>query len=44
MDKNYNAINIFSKYLFLTSSKMQPCLLKESLKTQKKLKELAAMY
>ena len=44
MGKNYNVVNFFSKYLFLTSSKMQPYLLKESLKTQKKLKELAAMY
>ena len=32
------------KSILLTSSKLQPCLLKQPLKTQRKLKELETMY
>ena len=53
IDRNYDVITFILKYLyfkkteqlfFLTSSKLQPYLLKLFLKTQKKLKELDIMY
>ena len=53
IDRNYDVITFIRKYLyfkkteqlfFLTSSKLQPYLLKLFLKTQKKLKELDIMY
>ena len=48
MDRNYDAI-IFKEGLglpvLMTSSKLEPCLLKQPLKTRKKkLKELEIMY
>ena len=53
IDRNYDVITFILQYLyfkkteqlfFLTSSKLQPYLLKLFLKTQKKLKELDIMY
>ena len=53
MDRNYDPINIISKNLFLRRPrvanfadiiKIEPCLLKQHLTTQKKLKELEIKY
>ena len=54
MDRNYDVITFISRHLsfkkawgqpfLLTPSKLKPCLLKQSLKTQEKLKELEIMY
>ena len=53
MDRNYDVIPFIPKYfilrrhrvaILLTSSKLQLCLLKKSLKTQNKLKSMETMY
>ena len=53
MDRNYDVTTFFEKTLILrglggaillTLSKLRPCLLKQSLKTQKKLEELEIVH
>ena len=44
MGINYDAITFISKYILLTLSKYESCLLKQPLKTQTKLKEQEIMY